>query len=166
MRRKHLRGWHAWRDPQPGRFPWLRMLRGYRLNSKKYCLKICGTEKNVQFRKFEYYTRNATIRDPCTLHSRTLNHTGVKNKSYMIWKWISIIVCHFHTCWWPVINMTQNQHADKQITKEIISNKCKTFFQYSFVVLIKYLMSSNLKMGYIEFKYYADAIDSGLTPPG
>ena len=28
MRRKRLRGRRAWRDPQPGRFPWLRMLRG------------------------------------------------------------------------------------------------------------------------------------------
>ena len=28
------------------------------------------------------------------------------------------------------------------------------------------IMSSELKRGYIEFKYYADAIHSGLTPPG
>ena len=30
----------------------------------------------------------------------------------------------------------------------------------------KHLKTTQLKRGYIEFKYYADAIHSDLTPPG
>ena len=53
----------------------------------------------------------------------------------------------------PYVVTLQTTHSKKGLFTE---------FQY----LCSYRANSMLKRGYIEFKYYADAIHSGLTPPG